>query len=96
MITGTFYMNKYMQKAIELARIGLKKNAGGPFGAVIVCHGKIVGQGYNQVLKSNDPTKHAEMIAISQAAKHLNRFDLSDCQIYATGQPCPMCLAAIL
>ncbi|MDR2847436.1 MAG: nucleoside deaminase [Mycoplasmataceae bacterium] len=84
-----------MQAAIKLAYKGMKANAGGPFGAVIVCQGKIVGQGYNQVLKTNDPTKHAEMVAISDAAKNLGRFDMSDCEIYATGQPCPMCLAAI-
>jgi tRNA(Arg) A34 adenosine deaminase TadA len=86
---------KFMEEAIKLARYGMNKHAGGPFGAVIVRKNKIVGKGYNKVLSTNDPTKHAEMVAISDASKNLKRFDLSDCEIYATGQPCPMCLAAI-
>jgi tRNA(Arg) A34 adenosine deaminase TadA len=86
---------KFMEEAIKLGRYGMNKHAGGPFGAVIVRKNKIVGRGYNKVLGTNDPTKHAEMVAISDASKNLKRFDLSDCEIYATGQPCPMCLAAI-
>jgi tRNA(Arg) A34 adenosine deaminase TadA len=88
-------MNKFMEKAIRLGEIAMNKNAGGPFGAVIVCKNKIVGQGYNKVIGTNDPTKHAEMVAISNASAKLKRFDLSDCVLYASGQPCPMCLAAI-
>jgi guanine deaminase len=88
-------MNKFLKEAYRLGQIGMRKNAGGPFGAVIVYKNKIIGRGYNRVLETNDPTKHAEMMAISDAAKHLKRFDLSDCELYATGEPCPMCLAAI-
>jgi guanine deaminase len=89
-------MNKFMKEAIKLGLVGIKKKAGGPFGAVIVCKGKIVGKGYNRVIETNDPTKHAEMVAIADAAKNLKRFDMSDCTIYASGQPCPMCRAAIM
>ena len=69
---------------------------GGPFGAVVVKDGEVVGAAYNEVLSSNDPTAHAEVLAIRRACKKLNNYDLSGCVIYATGEPCPMCLSAIV
>lgn len=84
-----------MQLAIEEAVKGMTNNDGGPFGAVIVNDGKIISQAHNEVIKSNDPTSHAEILAIRKASKKLKRFDLSDCEIYSTCEPCPMCLGAI-
>ena len=88
--------NKFMLLAIEEARKGIFNGDGGPFGAVIVKEGQIIGKGHNQVIKNNDPTCHGEIMAIHDACKTLNNFDLSGCEIYTTGQPCPMCLSAIL
>ena len=84
-----------MKVAIELAFEGMHENKGGPFGAVVVQNGVIVGRGYNRVTSTNDPTAHAEIVAIRDACKQLNTFELSDCVIYTTCEPCPMCLAAI-
>ncbi len=84
-----------MQIAIAEAEKGLKQKDGGPFGAVIVRDGKIIARAHNEVVKNKDPTCHAEMQAIRQASKKLKRFDLSDCEIYSSCEPCPMCLAAI-
>ncbi len=81
--------------AIEEARHGMEHNHGGPFGAIIVKNAKVLSRTHNEVLKSNDPTAHAEILAIRQASAVLKRFDLSDCEIYTSSQPCPMCLAAI-
>lgn len=89
-------MNKFMRMAINEAKKGINNNHGGPFGAVIVKDGVVVGKGHNQVIKNNDPTCHGEMMAIHKACKKLGTFDLSGCEIYTTGEPCPMCLAAIL
>ena len=89
-------MNKYMKMAIKEAEKGIDAGHGGPFGAVIVKDGVVVGKGHNSVVKNNDPTCHGEMMAIHKACKKLNTFDLSGCEIYTTGEPCPMCLAAIL
>ncbi len=89
-------MNKYMFVAIEEARNGLKNKDGGPFGAVIVKDGKIVGKGHNCVISKKNPILHGEMVAITDACKNLDTFDLKGCEIYTTGQPCPMCLGAIL
>lgn len=89
-------MNQYMKAADELARENLKTNAGGPFGAVVVKDGEIVGRGSNHVLANNDPTAHAEIMAIRDACKNLGTYDLSDCEIYTTCYPCPMCLSAII
>lgn len=89
-------MNKYMKMAIKEAEKGINAGHGGPFGAVIVKDGVVVGKGHNSVVKNNDPTCHGEMMAIHKACKKLNTFDLSGCEIYTTGEPCPMCLAAIL
>lgn len=89
-------MNEYMKIAKELARDNLKTNAGGPFGACIVKNGEIIGRGANRVLKNNDPTAHAEMIAIKDACKNINSYDLSNCELYTSCYPCPMCLSAII
>lgn len=82
--------------AIAEAKRGIRAGDGGPFGAVIVKDGVVVGKGHNQVLKNNDPTCHGEVMAIHKACKKLKTFDLSGCEIYTTGEPCPMCMAAIL
>ena len=89
-------MNEYMKVAKELANDNLKTNAGGPFGACIVKDGKIIGKGSNNVLKHNDPTAHAEVMAIREACKNINSYDLSGCELYTTCYPCPMCLSAII
>lgn len=85
----------YMRRALALARQGMNGNAGGPFGAVIVKDGRIVGEGWNRVTSTNDPTAHAEVVAIREACKALGTFDLAGAEIYASCEPCPMCLAAI-
>lgn len=84
-----------MTRAVELSRIGMQAGEGGPFGAVVVQHSKIIAEGNNQVLATNDPTAHAEVVAIRRATALLGRFDLSDCDIYTSCEPCPMCLGAI-
>ena len=90
-------MNNYFEEAIKLAKNGIKNKEGGPFGAVVVDNkGRIVGYGNNQVLKNNDPTAHAEVTAIRDACRTLNTYDLSECKIYTTSEPCPMCLGAII
>ncbi|MDP9291896.1 MAG: nucleoside deaminase [Verrucomicrobiota bacterium] len=86
---------QWILEAIRLAREGLEKNLGGPFGAVVVFNGQIVGRGQNMVTSTNDPTAHAEVVAIRDACKRLGRFDLRGCEIYASCEPCPMCLASI-
>ena len=89
-------MNLYMQKAIDLANENLKTKDGGPFGACVVKDGKIIGASSNQVIKRNDPTAHAEILAIREAAQALHSYDLSGCEIYTTCYPCPMCLSATI
>ena len=89
-------MNDYMKLANDLANDNLKTNAGGPFGACVVKNGKIIGKGSNNVLLNNDPTAHAEIMAIRDACKNINSYDLTDCEIYTSCYPCPMCLAAII
>lgn len=86
---------KYMLRAIELARYGMEKNDGGPFGCVIVKNGTIIGEGNNRVTSQNDPTAHAEIVAIRRACRVLERFQLNGCDIYTSCEPCPMCLGAI-
>lgn len=86
-------MNKYMEEAMNISTNNMD---GGPFGAVIVKEDKIVGRGKNKVLKENDPTSHAEVNAIKDACKNLNTHDLSNCILYTTCYPCPMCLGAII
>ncbi|MCL2637111.1 MAG: nucleoside deaminase [Oscillospiraceae bacterium] len=88
-------MNLHMKKALEEAFKGMESGQGGPFGAAIVQENTIIACSHNQVLATNDPTMHAEIAAIRIAADKLGRFDLSDCEIYSTCQPCPMCLGAI-
>ena len=88
-------MNKYMQMAVDEGFKNIRSGEGGPFGAVIVRHGEVVACAGNKVLASNDPTMHAEMAAIRQASQKLGRFDLSDCEIYSSCLPCPMCMGAI-
>lgn len=85
----------FMKKAIELAAENALHNHGAPFGAVVVKEGEIVGSGVNEVSATHDPTTHAEIQAIREACKNLNTTDLSDCEIYASTEPCPMCLSAI-
>ena len=89
-------MNEYMRVAKELADNNLKTNVGGPFGACIVKDGRIIGRGSNHVIENNDPTLHAEIMAIKDACKNLNTYDLSGCEIYTSCYPCPMCLSAIM
>ena len=85
----------FMEKAVELSLENMRAGKGGPFGAIIVRQGKIVGTGANHVTSDNDPTAHAEMVAIRDACKNLGTFQLDDCEIYTSCEPCPMCLAAI-
>ncbi len=85
----------FMKKAIALAEKGMDLNKGGPFGAVVVKNNEIIGEGFNSVTSTNDPTAHAEVIAIRKACKKLNSFQLVDCTIYTSCEPCPMCLGAI-
>ena len=89
-------MNKYMQVAKELADSNLTTNHGGPFGACVVKDGTIIGKGSNSVLLNNDPTAHAEVMAIRDACKNINSYDLSECELYTSCYPCPMCLSAII
>lgn len=89
-------MNIYMKAAIEEAEHGIHAGDGGPFGCVIVKDGEIVGKGHNEVVKRKDPTCHGEIMAIHEASRTLDSFDLSGCELYTTGEPCPMCMGAIL
>lgn len=84
-----------MREAIRLSLAKMRANHGGPFGAVVVRRGKIVGRGWNQVTSTNDPTAHAEMVAIRDACRRLKTFVLEDCVLYTSCEPCPMCLSAI-
>lgn len=84
-----------MKRAVELAKAGMEKNEGGPFGCVIVKNGSIIAEGNNRVTSDNDPTAHAEIIAIRNACKALKDFQLTDCEIYTSCEPCPMCFGAI-
>lgn len=86
---------KYMRHAIELGRKGMQAGEGGPFGTVIVKNGEIIGEGWNRVIATNDPTAHGEIMAIRDACKRTNSFILSGCELYTSGEPCPMCLGAI-
>ena len=86
---------EFMRRAFELAQNGVDDGKGGPFGAVVVKDGKIVGEGCNRVTSTNDPTAHAEVVAIRAACQNLNDFQLEGCVIYTSCEPCPMCLGAI-
>jgi tRNA(Arg) A34 adenosine deaminase TadA len=86
---------QFMQAAIDLARHGMNNGVGGPFGCIVVKDDTIVGRGCNSVASLNDPTAHAEVMAIRDACKNLNTFQLTDCEIYTSCEPCPMCMGAI-
>lgn len=85
----------FMMRAIALAERGIESNAGGPFGAVIERNGSIIAEGWNTVTSTNDPTAHAEIMAIRRACQALESFQLEGCTIYSSCEPCPMCLGAI-
>jgi tRNA(Arg) A34 adenosine deaminase TadA len=87
--------NPFMARAIQLSMDNIRSGRGGPFGAVVVRDGAIIAEGANQVTSTNDPTAHAEVIAIREACKKLGVFDLEGCEIYSSCEPCPMCMGAI-
>jgi len=86
---------KFMKEAVNTAIKGMNNNEGGPFGCIVVKGGKIIGRGNNKVTSTNDPTAHAEVLAIREACKTLNSFQLEGCEIFTSCEPCPMCLGAI-
>ena len=86
---------QFMKEAIALSQQGIHQNEGGPFGCIIVKNDKIVGRGNNKVTSTNDPTAHAEVVAIRDACKNLGTFQLDGCEVYTSCEPCPMCLGAI-
>ncbi len=86
---------KFLERAIELSKLGMQNGSGGPFGCVVVMDDKIIGEGCNMVTSTNDPTAHAEVVAIREACKKLGTYQLTDCEIYTSCEPCPMCLGAI-
>ncbi len=88
-------MNEFLALALEEARVGIENDDGGPFGAVVVREGVVISKAHNEVLRRNDPTAHAEILAIRRASAILESFDLSTCEIYSTSEPCPMCFSAI-
>ena len=90
------YKKEFMEIAISEAKKGMLNRDGGPFGAIIVKNSEIIASGHNRVLSSNDSTCHGEIDAIRKAENKLRTYDLSGCELYTTGEPCPMCLAAIL
>ena len=85
----------FMREAIRISVQMMRRGKGGPFGAVVVRKGKIVGKGWNEVTSSNDPTAHAEVVAIRDACRRLKTFQLQDCELYTSCEPCPMCLSAM-
>lgn len=89
-------MNEFMNEAIKLSIDNLHTKDGGPFGACVVKDGVIIGKGSNRVILENDPTAHAEIVAIREACKKIESFDLSGCELYTSCYPCPMCLSAII
>jgi guanine deaminase len=86
---------RFMRAAIRLAADKMRRNQGGPFGAVVVRRGKIIARGWNRVTATNDPTAHAEIMALRRACRRLRKFHLEDCELYSSCEPCPMCLSAI-
>jgi guanine deaminase len=90
------YETKYMRRVLELAQRGMGTGHGGPFGSVIVKNGEIVGEAHNEVLSSNDPTAHAELLAVRRASAMLKTFNLSGCELYTNGAPCCMCMSSML
>ncbi len=89
-------MSEYMQAALAEAKKGVQAGEGGPFGAVVVKEGKIIARAHNEVVLRNDPTAHAEILAIREASAKLGSFELKECTLYCVGEPCPMCFSAIL
>lgn len=87
--------NEFLERAIQLAREGMTGGHGGPFGCVIVKENRIIGEGNNRVTSTNDPTAHAEVVAIREACKNVNHYQLEGCDVYTSCEPCPMCLGAI-
>lgn len=87
--------NRFMREAIRLSFETMRNNTGGPFGCVVVKNGEIIARGFNRVVSTCDPTAHAEVVAIREACKALNDFQLTSCEIYTSCEPCPMCMAAI-
>ncbi len=85
---------RFMRRAIELGRQGAEAGDGGPFGAVIIKEGRIIAEGWNRVIAENDPTAHGEVVAIRAAGQRLKSFRLQGCELYTSGEPCPMCLSA--
>jgi tRNA(Arg) A34 adenosine deaminase TadA len=92
---GVEQVARFMRRAIALGRQGMEAGEGGPFGAVVVRAGEVVGEGWNRVVASQDPTAHGEVVAIRDACRRLGRFSLEGCHLYSSGEPCPMCLSAI-
>jgi guanine deaminase len=92
---GDDLKTKFMKEAIQIAQENVELNNGGPFGAIVVKDYKIIGRGRNEVTKTNDPTAHAEVKAIRDACQYLNDFQLTECVIYTSCEPCPMCIGAI-
>src|ERR1700761_3062315 len=90
------YESKFMQRVLELAQRGMDTGHGGPFGSAIVKDGEIVGEAHNEVLSSNDPTAHAELLAVRRASARLKTFNLSGCELYTNGAPCCMCMSSML
>src|ERR1700760_4992218 len=90
------YESRFMQRVLELAQRGMDTGHGGPFGSVIVKDGEIVGEAHNEVLSSNDPTAHAELLAVRRASAKLKTFNLSGCELYTNGAPCCMCMSSML
>ena len=88
--------HEFMDLAVDLSDDNFEKNYGGPFGAVVVKDGQVIGRGINRVLKNNDPTAHAEIVAIRRACSKLETYDLTGCELYTSCYPCPMCLSAII
>jgi guanine deaminase len=86
---------KFMNEAVQIGIEGMLNNLGGPFGCVIVKNDEIIGKGCNSVIATNDPTAHAEIVAIRDACKNLRSFQLNDCEVYSTCEPCPMCMGAL-
>jgi len=90
------YETRFMRRVLELAQQGMTSGHGGPFGCVIVKDGEVVGEAHNEVLSSNDPTAHAELLAVRRASAKLNTFNLGGCELYTNGAPCCMCMSSML
>jgi tRNA(Arg) A34 adenosine deaminase TadA len=86
---------RFLERAIELSGLGMQNASGGPFGCIVVMGDEIIGEGCNEVTSTNDPTAHAEVVAIRDACKKIGSYQLTDCEIYTSCEPCPMCLGAI-